>query len=53
MLSHVQKAIDKGKRKIPDELKETVIFQVENIEENYKKVIGFASKLAHSPFEFY
>lgn len=40
----VEKAMLKAKSKIPSELKETTLESVKTLEENFKKVIGFASK---------
>ena len=44
VLSHVQKAIEKGKRKIPEALKDTTISEVKNLEENFQKVITYSCK---------
>ena len=42
MLVQVQRAVEKGKKKIPEEIQETTIDEVRNLEENFQKVIGFA-----------
>ena len=44
VLSHVQKAIEKGKRKIPENLKDIMISEVKNLEENFQKVITYSCK---------
>jgi len=44
VLSHVRKVIDKSKRKIASDLRDTTISEVQNLEENFQKVIGFARK---------
>lgn len=44
VISHVQKAIEKGKRKIPEELRDMTISEVQNLEENFQKVIGYSCK---------
>ena len=44
VLSHVQKAIEKGKRKIPENLKDIMISEVKNLEENFQKVISYSCK---------
>ena len=44
VLEHVKRAMAKGKSKIPEEVQDTTISEVENLEENFSKVIGFACK---------
>ena len=44
VIKKVQRAVEKGKRKIPQEMQETTIDEVKNLEENFHKVIGFARK---------
>ena len=44
VLSHVQRAIKQGKRKIDESLQDTTISEVKGLEENFQKVIGFACK---------
>ena len=43
-MSHVQKAIEKGKRKIPEALQDTTISEVANLEENFQKTINYSRK---------
>ena len=40
----VKSALDKGKRKIPDELYDQCLQDVGEIDDNYQKIIGFGCK---------
>lgn len=44
VLQHVQVAIEKGKKKIPEQIRDTTISEVKNLEESFKKIIGMACK---------
>ena len=52
VLQKVQRAVEKGKRKIPQEMQETTIDEVKNLEESFHKVIGFAQILMDSVRRF-
>ena len=52
VLQKVQRAVEKGKKKIPQELQETTIDEVKNLEENFHKVIGYAQILMDSVRKF-
>ena len=44
VLSFVEQVMKKGKKKIPQELRDTTISEVKELEENFSQVIGFACK---------
>ena len=44
VLSQVRLAFEKGKRKIPEKMQDTVVSEVQNLEENFQKVIGYTCK---------
>ena len=52
VLLKVQRVVEKGKRKIPQEMQETTIDEVKNLEESFHKVIGFAQILMDSVRRF-
>lgn len=41
---HVKRAFTKGKTKAIEKMKEVALEEVQNLEENYQKVIGFGRK---------
>ena len=51
VLDIVKRAVEKGKRKIPEEMQDITLSEVKALEENFQKVIGFSSKFYGSqPF---
>ena len=44
VLVHVQQALEKGKKKIPKELQATIISEVQMLEENCDKMLGYSCK---------
>ena len=52
VLQKVQRAVEKGKKKIPQDMQETTIDEVRNLEESFHKVIGYAQILMDSVRRF-
>ena len=48
-LAWVEKALEKGKRKIPEELRENACTEVKDLEEQFKKVVNLGSKFWRKP----
>ena len=44
MIEQVKRTMLKGKKRIPEEMRDTTISEVQALEENFQKVIGFARK---------
>ena len=44
VLTHVRQAIEKGRKKIPEQLQDTTVSEVQYLEESFQKVIGYSCK---------